>query len=59
MLGNVWPGGNDDILCSLQQETKMLVQDKVTGEWYDPQEEFDKIMQDPEIVAVMERLKNR
>jgi hypothetical protein len=46
-------------MCSLQQETKMLVQDKVTGEWYDPQKEFEKIMQDPEIVAVMERLKNR
>jgi hypothetical protein len=23
MLGNVWPGGNDDILCSLQQEIEM------------------------------------
>jgi hypothetical protein len=33
-----------------------LVQDRKTGEWYNPQERFDALMKKPEIVAVFKRL---
>ncbi len=33
-----------------------LVQDRKTGQWYNPQEQFDKMMNKPEIVAVFKRL---
>ena len=36
-----------------------LVQDRKTGELYDPQEKFDELMNKPEIMAVMQRLKVR
>jgi hypothetical protein len=35
------------------------VQDRKTGEWYDPQEQFDKMMNKPDIIAVFKRLKDR
>lgn len=33
-----------------------LVQDKKTGQWYNPQEAFDQLMNKPEIMAVLKRL---
>jgi hypothetical protein len=40
----------------LEQATVELVQDRKTGEWYNPQEAFDKLMNKPEIQAVFKRL---
>lgn len=37
----------------------MLIQDKKTGRWYDPVVEFEKLMKDPKVIAVMKRLKDR
>lgn len=39
-----------------EQTTAKLVQDRKTGEWYDPQEAFDSLMKDSEIQAVLRRL---
>jgi hypothetical protein len=33
-----------------------MVQDRKTGEWYNPQERFDEMMNKPEILAVFKRL---
>lgn len=38
-----------------QQQPK-LVQDRKTGEWYDPKAAFDRMMNKPEILAVFKRL---
>jgi hypothetical protein len=35
----------------------MLVQDRVTGEMYDPQAEFEKLLQNPEVIDQMVRMK--
>jgi predicted nucleotidyltransferase len=35
------------------------VQDRKTGEWYNPQERFDELMNKPEITAMLNRLKIR
>jgi len=35
----------------------MLVQDRVPGEMYDPQVEFEKLLQNPEVVDQMVRMK--
>ena len=35
------------------------VQDLKTGEWYDPQAKFDEMMNKPEIMAMLNRLKIR
>lgn len=43
---------------SVQTFPKM-VQDRKTGEYYNPQEAFDAIMNKPEIVAMLKRLKFR
>jgi hypothetical protein len=32
------------------------VQDRKTGEWYNPQERFDTLMNKPEIMAMLKRL---
>lgn len=37
-------------------EHAALVMDRVTGEMYDPKEAFDRMMNKPEIMAVMKRL---
>ena len=37
-------------------EKATLVMDRKTGEMYNPQEAFDKLMNKPEIMAVMKRL---
>jgi hypothetical protein len=36
-----------------------LVQDRKTGEYYDPKQAFDKLMNKPEIMAMLNRLKIR
>jgi hypothetical protein len=36
-----------------------LVQDRKTGEWYDPKAKFDELMNKPEIMAMLNRLKIR
>jgi hypothetical protein len=36
-----------------------LVQDRKTGEWYDPKQAFDRLMNKPEIMASLNRLKIR
>lgn len=33
-----------------------MVQDRKTGEWYNPQERFDELMNKTEIIAVFKRL---
>jgi hypothetical protein len=35
------------------------VQDRKTGEWYDPKAKFDELMNKPEIMAMLNRLKIR
>lgn len=40
-------------------EAEGLVRDRKTGLYYNPQERFDTIMNKPEILAVMKRLKER
>ena len=41
----------------LKRNYEMLVKDRVTGEMYDPQVEFEKLLQDPEVVDQMVRMK--
>ena len=37
----------------------MMVQCKKTGRWYDPMVEFRKLMQQPEVIAMLKRLKEK
>ena len=39
-----------------QKELDKLVQDRKTGEFYDPKKAFDEMMNKPEIMAVFKRL---
>jgi hypothetical protein len=43
----------------MTEQAQQLVQDRKTGEFYNPQEAFDAMMNKPEILAVFERLKVR
>jgi hypothetical protein len=43
----------------VEQGAVELVQDRKTGEFYNPQEAFDTIMNKPEITAMLNRLKIR
>jgi hypothetical protein len=40
----------------IEYRVRMLVQDRKTGQWYNPQEAFDAMMNKPEILAMLERL---
>jgi hypothetical protein len=40
----------------MNKEKVVIVQDRKTGEFYNPQEAFDKLMNKPEIIAVFKRL---
>lgn len=40
----------------IEKEKVVMVQDRKTGEFYNPQEAFDKLMNKPEIIAVFKRL---
>jgi hypothetical protein len=42
--------------AQIEQKTVELVQDRKTGEFYNPQEAFDAMMNKPEIQAVFKRL---
>jgi hypothetical protein len=39
-----------------QQITEQRVQDRKTGEFYNPKEAFDKLMNKPEVLASLKRL---
>jgi hypothetical protein len=45
--------------AKVEQTTVQLVQDRKTGEWYNPQERFMERMNSPEILAVLKRMKDR
>jgi|688.fasta_scaffold10146_44 hypothetical protein len=46
-------------LAANLREDMGWVKDRKTGEWYDPKVKFREIMNSPEAVAVMKRLKER
>jgi hypothetical protein len=43
----------------VEQGAMELVQDRKTGEYYDPKAAFDKLMNTPEVMASLNRLKIR
>ena len=45
--------------AKVEQTTVQLVQDRKTGEWYNPQERFMERMNSPEVIAVLKRMKER
>jgi hypothetical protein len=45
--------------ANVEQTTVQLVQDRKTGEWYNPQERFMERMNSPEVLAVLKRMKDR
>lgn len=44
---------------SSMSKEQCWVKDRKTGEWYDPKVKFKEMMDSPEVVAVMRRLKGR
>jgi hypothetical protein len=51
--------GTWDEASKAQQQLDQLVQDRKTGEYYDPKAKFDELMNRPEITAMLNRLKIR
>jgi hypothetical protein len=45
-----------DIVRQREEDAAASVQDRKTGEFYNPQEAFDAMMNKPEILAVFKRL---
>lgn len=43
----------------VQQQLDGLVQDRKTGEWYDPEQRFRELMTDQQIQATLQRLAQR
>jgi hypothetical protein len=43
----------------MTEEAMKRIQDRKTGEFYDPQERFDQLMNKPEIMASLKRLTSR
>jgi hypothetical protein len=41
-----------------ESDKKKLVKDRKTGEMYDPDKEFDKLMNSKEYIAMLKRMKN-
>jgi hypothetical protein len=41
-----------------ESDKKKLVKDRKTGEMYDPDKEFDKLMNSKEYLAMLKRMKN-
>jgi hypothetical protein len=41
-----------------EADKKKLVKDKKTGEMYDPEEKFKELMDSPEYIAMLKRMKN-
>ena len=44
------------IACGIEDAEFDLVQDRKTGEFYDPKAKFDELMNKPEIMAMLNRL---
>jgi len=40
----------------MTEQAQQRVQDRKTGEFYNPQERFDALMNEPEILAMLKRL---
>jgi len=40
-------------------EREGWVKDRKTGEWYDPRAKFDELMNKPDTLAVLQRMKDR
>jgi hypothetical protein len=55
--------GSGTLLSMMKKQTAnttpLLVQDRKTGQWYNPQEAWLKVMESKEVREVMVRLKNR
>jgi hypothetical protein len=47
---------SDKMTQEIQAARAQQVQDRKTGQWYNPQERFDQLMNKPEIMAVFKRL---
>jgi hypothetical protein len=47
---------SDKMTQEIQAARAQQVQDRKTGEFYNPQEAFDTIMNKPEILAMLKRL---
>lgn len=43
----------------IAQQHQQQVQDRKTGQWYDPKAAFDQLMNTPELLAQMQRLSIR
>lgn len=43
----------------MTEQAQQRVQDRKTGEYYNPQEAFDKLMNTPEVLASLKRLSIR
>jgi hypothetical protein len=50
---------SDKMTKEIQALRAQQVQDRKTGEYYDPKAKFDELMQKEEIVAVLKRLSMR
>jgi hypothetical protein len=50
---------SDQMTKEIQAARAQQVQDRKTGEFYNPQEAFDAMMNKPEILAVFKRLSIR
>ena len=47
------------VSANLHKLKPQMVQDRKTGEWYNPQERFEERMNSPEVMAVLKRLADR
>ena len=50
---------SDQMTQEIQAARAQQVQDRKTGEWYNPQERFMEKMNSPEVIAVLKRMKDR
>jgi hypothetical protein len=50
---------SDQMTQEIQAARAQQVQDRKTGEYYDPKAKFDELMNKPEITAMLNRLKIR
>ena len=49
----------DEYVADNIHKLKPMVQDRKTGEMYNAQERFEQLLNNPEFVAVMKRMKDR
>lgn len=50
---------SDQMTKEIQEARARLVQDRKTGEWYDPSVKFDELLKSTEFMDVMKRLSVR